>query len=89
MLTTETKPGLNLAFYKISDLPELNFNNILPLSDITEQEARKLVQELPEGFKMYNGHGTTGSAVKSLKSAALSLQIPEPEFSKYFVLVKE
>jgi hypothetical protein len=39
-----------------------------------------------DGYKLYNGIGSTGSAVKALHSAALSLQIPEAEFSKYLVI---
>jgi hypothetical protein len=97
MKNIKTKEGVDLAFINIKDIPiKVNVPNssneithpvnLGKLSEITEEQAVELVEKIGDGYKMYNGIGSTGSAVKALHSAALSLQIPEAEFSKYLVI---
>lgn len=122
MKTIQTKPDCTLGFvlapntknilgHKTGDKYRalwdgVNYSEGILLSEITEEQAKELVEETNIGisiqeppfpyppqesittYPLYNGPNwaVAGSAITSLKSAALSVGIEEKDFDKYLVV---
>jgi HEPN domain-containing protein len=101
MKTIQTKPDTTLMFGEIPDGVSIDkitemvgvFGQVIgKLSEITEEQARELVNQTGEDqYRRYwYSHPLqnifTNIAVESLESAALSVGIKEEDFDKYLVI---
>lgn len=91
-VTKESLDGSGFSWFKEED----SFEAIGKLSEVTEEQARELVEEINgatlgnKPLPMYKNYllGTilTDAATYSLKSAALSVGIEEKDFDKYLIV---